>query len=356
MDNQHYLIVGQGLAGSLTALALLDRGCRVSVVDDAQADTASRITGGLATPLAGPRLTFPAAGAPGVLYSWQRYRELERRFGRSILQRYTLLHNIFRRDEVTRYRKRIGQEQYRQWLGEFHQPGAYDGILTDPLGSFEIHGGHLYAPALLDATAQLLREQGALYRERLEPADLRIAADSVAWRGQTFAAAIFCDGPNAQQNPLLEGIEITTIPGEVLTLTPQQPLPPYIYHAAGGWMAPLPNGKAKLGATYGQTNTPAATSSAGRDTLLAQLPRLLARPPEYTISDHRAGLRPATPAKKPILGRLPGAPLALLNGFGSRAVLQAPYLAAALVEHLLNNGPLPQGCLSPQPHNQTANK
>ncbi|MCG5530650.1 FAD-binding oxidoreductase [Halorhodospira halochloris] len=349
MESYHYLIVGQGLAGSLTALALLERGCQVSVVDSAEADAASRITGGLATPLAGPRLTFPAAGSPSVLFSWQRYQELERRFGCRILHRFTLLHNVCHRDEIPRYRKRKQQEPYARWLGDFHQPGGCNGILTDPLGSFEIHGGHLDAPTLLDATARLLREQGSLYRQRFDPAELEIDTDRVRWGEQSFTAAIFCEGPNARHNPFLAELDLTTIPGEVLTLAPEEPLPPYIFHAAGGWMAPLPNGEAKLGATYGQTDTPAIVSNTGRQTLLAQLPRLLARPPAVRVSDHRAGLRPATPSKKPILGRLPGKPLALLNGLGSRAVLQAPYLADALAEHLLNGAPIPQGCLSAQP-------
>lgn len=349
LERQHYLIVGQGLAGSLTALALLDRGCRVSVVDAAAETAASRITGGLATPLAGPRLTFPAAGEAGVVHSWQRYRELEKHFGCTILSRFTLLHNIFNREEIPRYRKRLTQESYRQWLGDFHQPGSYAGILTDPLGSFEIHGGHLEAPALLDATAQLLRGKGALYREQLDPRQLSIDADGVHWRGQEFTQVIFCDGPSARDNPWLTGIDITTIPGEVLTLAPQEPLPRYIFHAAGAWMAPLPNGEAKLGSTYGTANTSAQVTDTAREALLNQLPRLLARPPAYTLSDHQAGLRPATPSKQPILGQLPGQPIALLNGLGSRAVLQAPYLADALAEHLLAGSPIPPGCLSPQP-------
>lgn len=350
------MVVGQGLSGSLTALALLDRGCRVNVVDAAGEDAASRVTGGLATPLAGPRLTFPAAGSRGVDYSWQRYRELERRFERPILNRYTLLHNIFRRDEIAQYRKRITQQPYRHWLGDFHQPGGNDGILADPLGSFEIHGGHLNAPALLEATAHFLRDRGALQREQLDPRELSISGDGVRWREQLFDTVIFCDGPGARDNPWLQDVEITTIPGEVLTLTFSEPLAPYIFHAAGAWLAPLSKYEAKLGSTYGQANTPAQISSAARQSLLTQLPRLLARPPEYTVSDHRAGLRPATPSKKPVLGQLPGQPIALLNGLGSRAVLQAPYLAEALAEHLLCAGAIPEGCLSPANGNQDSDK
>src|SRR4051794_41445927 len=66
-----FVIVGQGLAGTALAWALLRRGRRVLVIDRERGDSASRIAAGLITPVTGKRLAkswrggelFPAAGA-----------------------------------------------------------------------------------------------------------------------------------------------------------------------------------------------------------------------------------------------------------------------------------------------------
>jgi glycine/D-amino acid oxidase-like deaminating enzyme len=53
-----FLIVGQGLAGSLLAKELLRRGRTVQVVDDRWKSSASQVAAGLMTPLTGRRFTL----------------------------------------------------------------------------------------------------------------------------------------------------------------------------------------------------------------------------------------------------------------------------------------------------------
>lgn len=50
-----YIIVGQGLAGSLIALNLLRRGKSVRVIDDGHKHAASKVAAGLINPITGRR-------------------------------------------------------------------------------------------------------------------------------------------------------------------------------------------------------------------------------------------------------------------------------------------------------------
>ena len=52
----NFLIVGQGLAGSLLAWELLARGKRVFVVDRDEPDTSSKVAAGIVTPITGQRV------------------------------------------------------------------------------------------------------------------------------------------------------------------------------------------------------------------------------------------------------------------------------------------------------------
>ncbi len=349
MSHPPFLIVGQGLAGSLVALSLLDRGAAVTVVDDGAADAPSRVTPGLATPIAGPRLTFPPSGAETAAGSWRRYRSLERRFGQRLLQSHDILHMAGGREELRQFQKRSLDPTFSHWLGRQFSPGDHDGVLADPWGGFEIRGGQVNVPALLGHAAELLREADALHPGVVATDELQPDADGVTWQGQRYREVIFCDGPAGSTNPWLAGVGLQRVPGEVLTVRPAQPIPSHIYHGRAGYLAPQPgqHGVFRLGATYGTPDTPAAPTEAGRQALLTQLPRLLSRPPRMEVIDHRAGTRPATPQRCPVLGRIPGRPAAVLNGLGARAMLQAPYLAERLVEHLLDDAPLPEGCLAP---------
>ena len=349
MPQHPFLIVGQGLAGSLVALSLLERGAAVTVVDDGAADAPSRVTPGLATPIAGPRLTFPPSGADSTDGSWRRYRDLERQLGRPLLTAHQILHAAGSRQELEQFQKRKRDPVFARWLGTQFSAGAHDGLLADPWGGFEIQGGQVNVPALLDTAAAVLRERGALQPGRVEPAGLAMEGGYVAWQGERYREVIFCDGPAGADNPWLAGVGLQRVPGEVLTVRPAHPVPRHIYHGRAGYLAPQPgqHGLFRLGATYGTPNTPAQATAAGREGLLSQLPRLLSRPPRMEVVDHLAGTRPATPQRCPVLGRIPGQPAAVLNGMGARAMLQAPYLADCLAAHLVEDAPLPEGVPAP---------
>ncbi|MBK5943984.1 FAD-binding oxidoreductase [Halorhodospira sp. 9621] len=349
MSQPPFLIVGQGLAGSLVALSLLERGAAVTVVDDGKTDAPSRVTPGLATPIAGPRLTFPPSGAETAAGSWRRYRSLERCFGQRLLQSHDILHMAGGREELRQFQKRSLDPAFARWLGRQFSPGDHDGVLADPWGGFEIRGGQVNVPALLGHVADYLRDRDSLRDGMVTTEALRTDADGVTWQGQRYREVVFCDGPSGSDNPWLAGVGLQCVPGEVLTVRPTHPIPNHIYHGRAGYLAPQPGqrGVFRLGATYGKPDTPAAATESGRETLLGQLPRLLSRPPRMEVVEHRAGTRPATPQRCPVLGRIPGRPAAVLNGLGARAMLQAPYLAERLAEHLLEDAPLPEGCLAP---------
>jgi len=344
-----YLIIGQGLAGSMVALSLLERDAQVVVADDGHPQAPSRITPGLATPIAGPRLTFPPSGAAAVAASWQRWRHLECRFRRRLLYRHEILHAAGGREELQQYHRRLAESAFASWLGPAFTPGAHDGLLADPWGGFTIHGGLVDVPAFLRTVDEHLRSTGSRIDRRIEPQELRDCGDHAEVGGAHYQAVIFCDGPAGQENPWLSGIGLQRIPGEVLTVAPAYAVEPYIFHGRAGYLAPHPGhrGHFRLGATYGAPDTPARVTDAAREHLLGQLPRLLSRPPHMEVVDHQAGARPATPQRAPVLGRLPERPAAVLNGLGARAMLQAPYLAEALAEHLLTDAPIPEGCLAP---------
>jgi glycine/D-amino acid oxidase-like deaminating enzyme len=61
----------------------------------------------------------------------------------------------------------------------------------------------------------------------------------------------------------------------------------------------------------------------------------------FTITDHLAGIRPATLERRPFVGLHPHHPaIGILNGMGTKGCSLAPYFAHQFTRHLLYNEPL----------------
>ena len=63
----------------------------------------------------------------------------------------------------------------------------------------------------------------------------------------------------------------------------------------------------------------------------------------YEVVNQVAGIRPTSGDRRPVIGKHPEFEnMYCFNGFGSRGVLIAPYLAPKLADHILENSTLEQ--------------
>ncbi|MBT8321719.1 MAG: FAD-binding oxidoreductase, partial [Eudoraea sp.] len=105
------------------------------------------------------------------------------------------------------------------------------------------------------------------------------------------------------------------------------------------FIIPLGNDLYRVGATYkwkDKTNIPTEES---RRELLEKLDTFLKA--DYKVVSHVAGIRPTVTDRRPLVGRhLIHSNLYVLNGFGSRGVLIAPYAANQLLAYIEKENPL----------------
>ena len=105
------------------------------------------------------------------------------------------------------------------------------------------------------------------------------------------------------------------------------------------FIIPLGGDLYRVGATYkwkDKTNTPTAAS---RRELLDKLESFLKA--DYEVVSHVAGIRPTVTDRRPLVGRHPvHHNLYILNGFGSRGVLIAPFAASQLWDYIENGNAL----------------
>ncbi len=326
------IVAGQGLAGSLLALALERRGRRVLVVDDGHRGAASLVAAGLVNPVTGMRLT-PTAGIESFLpKAVAVYRELEARFGEPLYHELAMYRAYENECERVLKARRAGEPAQARWFGPDLAPGEAHASLRNPLGGFMIRGGGwVDLPALLRVVRTHFMNQGRLVAERLDPAAVEPLAGGVCWRQVRARRVFFCEGAAVRFNPWFADLGWQPAKGEFITCeAPGFDGPPFaVKH--GVQAIPLGGGRWRVGSNYEWEKLDETPTAAVRDTLLAVFEKLFVRAPAATVVDHRAGIRPAAKGAKPVVGAHPKHPsLLVFNGFGAKGCTWIPAYAEAM--------------------------
>lgn len=329
------LIVGQGLAGSLLAWELLQRGERVLVLDDGHQSAASTAAAGLINPVAGQRLV-KAEGIDDCLpFARERYRTLESVLGRPLLVEKPMW-RLFRSErEQEAWERRSIDPTYSTYLGEWLSPAALQPPFVAPQGGFvQSQTGYLDTANLLEGMRDYLSVGGHYRHTEVDHQAIKPDGEGVRFEEHFCRRAIFCEGYKAQQNPWFDWLPFQPAKGEILSLDIETPLPDAIINA-GKWLMPRGGTDYRLGATYEREQLDDQPTEAGRDELLSALSQLLDPVPDYRVTDHRSGVRPNTLDKQPFVGLHPQQQqLGIFNGFGSKGVLLTPWHAARFADAL----------------------
>jgi len=333
------LIIGQGLAGSLLAWKLLKTGAKVTVVDSGLPESASSVAAGLINPLAGRRFS-PAAETPHWLsVANHTYQELAHELGQEFYQTMPSL-RLFQSAQQ--------REFYRQAQDRIHDlveaeintqelPLSFDA----PHGGIrQNHTGFVRTGQLLKSIREALIEQDSFRQLDVTAESLHCQPQGCQWQGETYSRVVFCEGAKLANNPYFHRLPLQAAKGEIVDLEVNNARLDCIINAQH-WLIPLSPQHWRLGATHEHRFEHRHPTAEGRQQLLhwlnQQLPNL-----NYRVSRHQAGVRPGTPDRYPLLGPHAQHPCVwVFNGFGARGSLTIPYYAECLIEHWLQDQPLP---------------
>lgn len=344
MSDRHIdtLILGQGLAGSILAWLLIRAGQRVCVIDDGHTSSSSSVAAGLVNPLAGMRFNRRPEMDDWLGASDRCYAGLASQFGMAFFHPLPML-RLFRSEQQRRFHaRRLIDPASCGLLGKtFGAQDCPEQILA-PYGGFTQHRtGYVDMPSVLGSIRGWLLGSGDLLEEGLQYDQIEFFAGGIRVMGLSAQRLIFCDGARLRFNPWFSGLPLAPDQGEILNLRIDGWQTRHIINGAH-WLVPLANGEVRLGATHEHRQLDKGTTRTGARELLAGLDALLPSRPVRQVVGHRAGIRPATSDRYPLLGRHPAQPrLWVFNGFGARGALTIPWYAERLIAHLLEGVPLP---------------
>jgi glycine oxidase len=339
-----YLIIGQGLAGSLLAWELSQRGKTVCVVDNGHLHSSSRVAAGLINPVTGLRLVKSPHTEAWLQVAGEAYAAMERGFGRILRHQLPMWRLFTDKRQQQAWEERLADPAYADYLGpELAPERARPYLASHGFGQVS-HTGWLDTKALLGEMRAWLEGQGAYLQTELDYSAIRLGEELVSWGDHSARRLVFCEGWRGVDNPWFGHLPLTPVKGEILTLKHGGKLPEVIANF-GKWLLPVAADRFKLGATYDWEHRDQEVTEQAREHLLAALTDILEIPLATELLDHEAGLRPNTRDRLPLIGAHPEHPrLWVFNGFGSKGSLMIPYYAHHLAEHLEAGVPLDPHC------------
>lgn len=327
-----FLIIGQGLAGSLLAWELIKHDCKVLVIDNG-IENASICAAGLINPVTGMR--FVKSQQVDILLPVAKdcYQQLSRFFQQEFYIEKTMLRIFSQEKERLNVQKRLTDLSYQAYLGAITKTAEFNA----PFGMIEQNqSAYLLTQPLLSALKQFFIDKQSYRQDSVAYTEINLVPE-LSWREIKPKQIIFCEGYRLRNNPWFSVLPLQPVKGEILTMENQQPLPNKILNY-GNWFIPLDCSLFRTGATFDPVQLDTVPTEAAKQQLLTALQQVLPNTAAAKLLKHQANIRPCTLDKQPFIGHHPHYPqLAVFNGFGAKGSLQIPYYSRQFAQHLLAN-------------------
>lgn len=338
---QHMLVLGGGLAGSFMACRMLQAGQEVTMIDDRHPASASRVAAGLYNVITG---RFGAK-------SWMADKLLEEisemvndPFFEGVAQFIHPIHIYRPFKSIEDYNLWTGKsvEPSYQHLVQFEERPLLPELIENPLGGIRILPcGWVNISGLIDFLHAIIQQRGGkIHYEEIpyEKIDLAKQIYSLERQSIKFDHLICCEGYRIRQNPWFQAIPVQPNKGEILEIhAPGLKELPFVI-TKKIYLVPGGDDKWIVGSTYKNHFDSPGPTEEGKEEILEHLNLVLKVP--FKVIGHKAGIRPTSPNRRPILGSHPDwACLHTLTGFGTKGMLAAPWSSKLLTAHILGQEP-----------------
>ena len=333
-----YIVVGLGLAGVAFCEQLRTHNKRF-VVFDRGTPSASTVASGLYNPIVLKRFVSAWKGHELMQYSIPFYETLEQTLTTSFLRPAPILRKLVSAAETNDWQHACDAPSTAPYMNAAVLPNNQP-ALHAPFGYGKLSGtGWLDCALMLSEYRSFLSASQQIRAEMFIYDQLDSSANLLRYNDIEAKSIVFTEGTGIKHNPWFSYLPLRPTKGELLVIHCPDLQESHILHS-GVFVIPLGNDCYKVGATYDNHDHTTAPTKRGLELLQTRLQKLLRVP--YRVVDHLAGLRPTTPDRRPMIGTHPDDNrMALINGLGSRGVLQAPFIAKFLMDFFKYGTPIP---------------
>lgn len=333
MIETRFMIVGQGIAGTMLGNELESRGIEdFIIIDHDHKGSSSMAAAGIINPVTG-RNYVKTWMFEDLRKSFEPvYGQLNEVSKHQLFQLLPIIRSLHSVKEENMWLSRMEDEQYQDYLG-FENDITEVSKWINQAQSFGIikYAWQLQLRKLLPFYKSLWQSKGKLVSEEFDYSQINILNNHLNYKDIKAEKIIFCEGHAVVNNPFFNHLPFDPVKGEAL-----------IIHLKDGFsnslrdkifITPLGNDLYWCGANYEWKYTDHHPSPQGYQFVKSQLDEILKQP--YEITDHWAGLRPATKSRRPIIAKHENHHnMFIFNGLGTKGSSLAPHFASLMTDML----------------------
>lgn len=323
-----FLIVGQGLAGSIIANEINKRGYSFKIIDNHHKNSASMAAGGIMHPMSFKRMIESWNSLSFINFASAYYTDLEEEMGNHFFEPFKLKRPFASIEEQNDWMGRMKEEGYKEWMNI--SDDELNGI-SHPYGVGEVYpAGKVNIITFLQLMKTKFQDNITLSNFNFE--ELKLQPKKVSYKGQDYSKIIFCEGYQYINNPYFGYLPNNVTKGELIEI--ESPLLSREMISRGCFIAPHKEKNIfTVGSTYVWDCLDKSITEEGKRELTEKLAK--AGVDDYIIKTQKCGIRPTTHDRRPLVGSHPLHPeLFIFNGMGSKTVMMAPLLAKQLLDEI----------------------
>lgn len=335
-----YILVGQGIAGTILAHFLLQKGKKIAVVDAKHEQSSSMIAAGLVNPITGRRFVKSWLVDKLIPFAKETYQELEKELGIQIFEPKEVA-RIFNSTKVQNdWIVRSAEQDVQDYIAADFQQDFYTDFLKGVEAGVEFRqSARVRLKDLILTYQQKLQQETTYLEERCDYSQLEVEPNGITYKSLKAKRVVFCEGYQAMKNPYFSYLPFWPVKGEVL-LVKIKDYPAngkLIKH--GVFIVHWEEDLYWIGSTYDKKFEHTAPTVEERKNLEQRLSDILKMP--FEVVEHQAAIRPTVRDRKPYLGQHPGyRNLYIFNGMGAKGSYLVPYFAKQMVAYLEEGGAL----------------
>ena len=334
-----YAIIGQGLAGSLIAHFLRQRGRRIHVFDDGHCSSSSTVAAGIINPITGWRFVKSWRIDELLPFAKQTYRSLEHHLRADFLMETDIIRSIHSQKDQNNWLVRSALPDYAPYMADEVDWTGFEKQIYPPFSAGTVQQGcRLNCGKFLEEYKKALIEDSQYSEQVVRETDLAQLLAGQAIDGVATTAVIDCRGYRSKIEGPFQQLPFGGSKGEVLLVKiPNARFSRLFKNRI--FIVPMEDDLYWIGSAYENDFKDDRPTEKGKQTLREKLEAALRVP--YEIVDHRAAIRPTVKDRRPFLGTHPEIPnLHIFNGLGTKGASLGPFFAEQLAAHLCEGAPL----------------
>lgn len=340
-----YLIIGQGICGTMLSWFLQQAGKSFLVIDNNLPHAPSKVAAGIINPVTGRRFAYSWMIDTIMPFAVHTYQQIGHFLDKKLIEQKDIIDFFPSPQMLNAFATRLTEND--TYLHTYPDQNYFNPYFNYPFGCGEIKPVYIAdLPTLLNSWRIYLKENDYLQEADFVANDLQIHNTLVTYHDISAEKIIFCDGLSSMQHPWFKALPFAPSKGEVLIIKSER-LPTEHIFKRGITIAPLfQQNYFWVGSSYQWEYEHVYPTQ----TFYQQTTQLLDDwlKASYKVINHMAALRPSTLERRPFVGFHPHYPsIGIVNGMGTKGTSLAPFFAHQLVQHITAGQPVtPEAAIS----------